>query len=189
MPMLLAGDEMGHAQEGNNNGCCQDSPLLWVNWELSKDQCELLACARQLIRLRRENPVFRRRDFFQGRPIHGLEVKDLYWLTPAGTEMADSDWSAGHVQCLGMGLMGDQIEETDEHGRRIIGDSFLILFNADHQPVSFHLGGRAHAVSIGKFWSTPKAPISKAAAWSTWATTCYRAGHSQCCDRNGSRNN
>jgi len=51
MPMLLAGDEMGHAQEGNNNGCCQDSPLLRVNWELSKDQCELLAFARQLIRL------------------------------------------------------------------------------------------------------------------------------------------
>ena len=169
--MLLAGDEMGHAQEGNNNGCCQDSPLLRVNWELSKDQCELLAFARQLIRLRRENPVFRRRDFFQGRPIHGLEVKDLYWLTPAGTEMADSDWSAGHVQCLGMGLMGDQIEETDEHGRRIIGDSFLILSTR-----TINLFRSVWMVAlvalIGNFWSTPQARISRAAGSCAWTTTC-----------------
>jgi glycogen operon protein len=103
----------------------------------------LHAFVRRLIRLRRENPVFRRRDFFQGRPIHGLEVKDLYWLTPSGTEMEDADWNAGHARCLGMGLMGDQIDETDEHGRRIIHDSFLILFNAGDQVVSFRVGGRA----------------------------------------------
>jgi glycogen operon protein len=57
--------------------------------------------------------------------------------------MEDADWNAGHARCLGMGLMGDQIDETDDHGRRIIGDSFLILFNADHQAVSFRVGGRA----------------------------------------------
>jgi glycogen operon protein len=145
--MLLAGDEVGHTQEGNNNSYCQDSPLSWINWDLSEEQRELLAFVRRLIRLRRENPVFRRRYFFQGRPIHGLDVKDLYWLTPGGAEMADSDWNAGHAQCLGMGLMGDQIEETDEHGRRIIGDSFLILFNAHHQSVSFRLGGRARGLN------------------------------------------
>ena len=141
--MLLAGDEVGHTQEGNNNCYCQDSPLSWINWELSEEQRDLLAFVRRLIRLRQENPVFRRRDFFQGRPIHGLDVKDLYWLTPNGTEMADSDWNARHARCLGMGLMGDQIDEADEHGRRITGDSFLILFNADDQVVSFRVGGRA----------------------------------------------
>ena len=82
-----------------------------------------------------------------GRPIHGLDVKDLYWLTPNGTEMADPDWDAGHARCLGMGLMGDQIDETDEHGRRVIGDSFLILFNAGHESVSFRLGGRARGLN------------------------------------------
>jgi isoamylase len=96
----------------------------------------------------KENPVFRRRDFFQGRPIHGLEVKDLYWLTPNGTEMANPDWDAGHARCLGMGLMGEQIDEMDEHGRRIIGDSFLILFNTGPESVSFRLGGRAR----GRNW-------------------------------------
>ena len=147
VPMLLAGDEVAHTQEGNNNGYCQDSPLSWINWELSEEQRELLAFVRRLIHLRRENPVFRRHHFFQGRPIYGLEIKDLYWLTPHGTEMADSDWGAGHALCLGMGLWGDQILETDEHGRRIIGDSFLILFNADHREIAFRLGGRAQGLN------------------------------------------
>jgi glycogen operon protein len=61
--------------------------------------------------------------------------------------MADSDWDAGHARCLAMGMMGEQIDETDEHGQRITGDSFLILFNADHENVSFHLGGRARGLN------------------------------------------
>ena len=91
VPMLLAGDEVGHTQEGNNNGYCQDSALSWISWEVSEEQCELHTFVRRLIRLHRENPVFRRRDFFQGRPIHGLEVKDIYWLSPGGTETEDAD--------------------------------------------------------------------------------------------------
>ena len=146
VPMLLAGDELGHTQEGNNNVYCQDSPLAWLNWDLSQEQRELFQFVRRLLLLRKENPVFRRRHFFQGRPIHGLDIKDLYWLSPNGTEMADSDWDAGYARCLAMGMMGGQIDETDEHGRRIVGDSFLILFNADHENVSFHLGGRARGL-------------------------------------------
>jgi pullulanase/glycogen debranching enzyme len=126
---------------------CQDSPLSWMNWDFSEEQRELLAFVRRLIQLRRENPVFRRHHFFQGRPIHGFEIKDLYWLTPHGTEMGDSDWEAGRALCLGMGLLGDQILETDEHGRRIMGDSFLILFNADHREIAFRLGGRAQGLN------------------------------------------
>ncbi|MBV9644492.1 MAG: glycogen debranching protein GlgX [Verrucomicrobia bacterium] len=147
VPMLLAGDELGQTQNGNNNAYCQDSTIGWLNWDLSPEQRELFEFVRSLIRLRKENPVFRRREFFQGRPIHGLDVKDLYWLTPGGKEMVDSDWEAGHARCLGMGLMGEQIDETDEHGRRIRGYSFLVLFNADYQPASFRLGGRARGLN------------------------------------------
>jgi glycogen operon protein len=147
VPMLLAGDELGQTQNGNNNVYCQDSPLAWLNWELSEEQRDLFEFVRRLIRLRKENPVFRRRHFYQGRPIHGLEVKDLYWLAPNGTEMADSDWDAGYARCLGMGLMGKQIDEIDDHGRRIRGDSFLILFNAGHENLPFHLGGRARGLN------------------------------------------
>jgi len=142
VPMLLAGDESGHTQLGNNNAYCQDSPLTWLNWDLAPEQRELLEFVRGLIKLRTRNPVFRRRHFFQGRPIHGLDVKDLYWLTPAGTEMSDRDWNAGNVRCFGMGLLGRQIDETDAQGERILSDSFLVLLNANHEFVSFRLSAR-----------------------------------------------
>src|SRR5215469_2096592 len=126
VPMLLAGDESGHTQLGNNNAYCQDSPLTWLNWDLTPEQRELLEFVRGLIELRSQNPVFRRRHFFQGRPIHGPDIKDLYWLTPAGTEMSDQDWIAGHVLCFGIVLIGSQITEPDAQGERIVGSSFLI---------------------------------------------------------------
>ena len=133
---------MGHTQLGNNNAYCQDSPLTWLNWDLGPEQRELFEFVRQLIGLRAQNPVFRRRSFFQGRPIHGQEVKDLYWLTPDGTEMTDRDWNAGNVRCLGMGLPGFQIEETGAQGERIVGDSFLVLLNGGPEDVSFRLRAR-----------------------------------------------
>jgi glycogen operon protein len=90
--------------------------------------------------------VFRRRRFFQGQPIHGAEVKDLHWLKPDGTDMSETDWTTNHVLCLGMGLLGDQILETGERGERIVGDSFLLLFNAHHEPRSFRLASRRRVV-------------------------------------------
>ena len=96
----------------------------------------------EVMRLRKTQPVFRRRHFFQGRQIYGPEIKDLYWLKPDGSEMSEADWNAGHARCLGMALPGDQITETDEQGERIVGDSFAILFNAHHEAISFRLGAR-----------------------------------------------
>jgi glycogen operon protein len=142
VPLLLAGDELGHTQQGNNNAYCQDNELTWVRWELTPEDREFLAFVRQVLRLRRKNPVFRRRKFFQGRPIHGEQVKDVYWLNPSGQEMTEQDWATGFVRCLGMGLTGTQIDECDQHGERIAGDSFLILLNAHHEAVPFTLGAR-----------------------------------------------
>ncbi|MGZ5004631.1 MAG: glycogen debranching protein GlgX [Chthoniobacterales bacterium] len=143
VPMLLAGDEFGQTQHGNNNVYCQDSPVAWLDWNLSAEQRTLLDFVRELVRLRKTQPVFRRRHFFQGRSIHGAETKDLYWLKPDGTEMGEPDWNTGHVRCLGMVLAGDQITETNEEGERIVGDSFAILFNASGESVSFKLGARS----------------------------------------------
>jgi isoamylase len=142
VPMLLAGDEFGETQHGNNNAYCQDSPVAWLDWNLSSNQLELFGFVRELIKLRKTQPVFRRRHFFQGRPIHGTEIKDLYWLKPDGTEMSDSDWSADHARALCMVLAGDQIAEPSERGERIIGDTFALLFNAHHELLPFRLGGR-----------------------------------------------
>jgi glycogen operon protein len=142
--MILAGDEFGQTQHGNNNAYCQDSPIAWLDWALSVEQRRLLAFTRDLMRLRKTQPVFRRRRFFLGRPIHGAEIKDLYWIKPDGTEMTDADWIAGHASCLGMGLPGDQIDEMGEHGELIAGDSFAILFNTQTEPIQFRLGARRH---------------------------------------------
>lgn len=146
VPMLLAGDEFGHTQHGNNNTYCQDSPVAWLDWELEDNRRALLEFTRQLVRLRKDQPVFRRRRFFLGRAIHGLETKDLYWLKADGSEMSEADWKANHVLSLGMVLPGDQITEVGEGGDRIAGDSFAILFNASPQPVSFRLGTRQREV-------------------------------------------
>ncbi len=142
VPMLLAGDEFGQTQHGNNNAYCQDSPVAWLDWNWTEEQRDLLEFTRDLLRLRKTEAVFRRRHFFQGRAIHGPENKDLYWLKADGAEMSEADWNAGHVRTVGMVLPGDQITETDEYGQRVVGRTFALLLNADHVPVSFRLGMR-----------------------------------------------
>ena len=91
VPMLLAGDEFGRTQGGNNNAYCQDNEISWIDWNLDDEQKNLLEFVHSLIKLRREQPVFRSRHFFQGRAIHGTDIKDIYWLRPDGTEMLDVD--------------------------------------------------------------------------------------------------
>jgi isoamylase len=142
VPMLLAGDELGHTQHGNNNAYCQDSPIAWLDWELSAEQQALLSYVRELIQLRRTEPVFRRRRFFQGRPVNSAELKDLYWLRPDGEEMGSADWQAGFGRVLGMALPGDEIEELGQRGEVVAGASFAILFNTHDQTVPFLLGTR-----------------------------------------------
>ena len=142
VPMILAGDEYGRSQLGNNNAYCHDSEVSWQKWDLDQEMQDQLEFVRELLQLRRTQPVFRRRHFFQGRAIHGTDIKDLYWLRPDGAEMSDHDWSSPHVRCFGMGLLGDQIDEVNERGEPITGDSFLILFNSTDDIVPFRLSNR-----------------------------------------------
>src|SRR5450759_3309975 len=126
VPMLLAGDELGRTQIGNNNAYCQDSELSWVNW--SSIDSALLAFTRWIIAFRRDHPVFRRRRFFQGRPIRG--TLDVGWFKPDGQSMTDEDWDVGYARSLGMFLNGSGIPGHDEHGRPVTDDSFILLCNA-----------------------------------------------------------
>jgi isoamylase len=139
VPMLLAGDEIGRTQKGNNNAYCQDNEISWIDWKLDRWKRELLDFTRLLIRLFHQHPVLRRRVFFQGRKIRGSEVKDLAWFRPDGKEMTDDDWNNGFARCLGLRLAGDAIEEVDARGNPILDDTLLILLNAHHEPVSFVL--------------------------------------------------
>ena len=139
IPMLCGGDEVGRTQQGNNNAYCQDNEISWFQWPLSRAQLRQFEFTRWLIRLRQEQPVFHRRLFFQGRHIHGSAVKDLSWFRPDGKEMTEDEWTAGFTRCLGLRLAGDAIEEMDETGAPIVGDTFLLLLNAHHEQLPFIL--------------------------------------------------
>jgi len=141
VPMILGGDEIGRTKQGNNNTYCQDNELSWIDWQLTDEKKQLLHFTGRLIRLWREQPILRRRKFFQGRPIRGSGIKDITWIDADGTEMNDASWNAPHVKSLGVLLAGDAIQETDEHGERIVGDTLLLLMNASHEDVVFTLPG------------------------------------------------
>ncbi len=137
IPMLLAGDEMGRTQGGNNNAYCQDNELSWIAWEGMDGP--MVVFANRLIQIRRHHPVFHRRRFFQGRPLHGLGVSDIAWLRPDGTEMSDKDWQTLTVTSVGVFLNGEAIEAPGPRGERVVDESFLALFNAHHESMTFSL--------------------------------------------------
>ncbi len=146
VPMLTGGDEIGRTQQGNNNAYCLDNELSWHDWNLDKSRQALLRFTRQLIRLRRRHPVFRRRGFFYGRRIRGSEVKDLAWFRPDGKEMAEEDWTNAHTRCVGLRLAGDAIPEVDARGHGVVDDTFLIVVNAHHEPLPFVLPAHRRGV-------------------------------------------
>jgi glycogen operon protein len=140
VPMLLGGDELGRTQHGNNNAYCQDNEISWYDWSAEAVDAELLDFTRHLIQLRKDHPVFRRRRWFQGRAIRG--VLDIAWFRPDGSEMTEDDWSTGYAKSVGMFLNGNAIPSTDPRGRRVIDRSFLLLWNAHHEPLEWRLPDR-----------------------------------------------
>ena len=144
VPMLLAGDEFARSQSGNNNTYCQDNELNWLAWEHGDDQKKLLALTKKLIALRRDHPVFRRPKFFQGRRIRGSEIRDVMWFNPGGNEMSDEEWGSPFVRCIGVLLSGDTIDVLSFEGEPIRDETFLLLINAHHEPISFVLPGEEH---------------------------------------------
>jgi glycogen operon protein len=148
VPMLLAGDELGRTQRGNNNAYCQDNEISWVDWDTADRAAGLLAFTRVLSALRREHPVFRRRRFFLGQPAGDGHLADIAWLTPSGREMAKSDWGA-HGRAMMVFLNGDAITEPGPHGERVRDDSFLVLFSAEQQTVDFTVPD----VKYGERWT------------------------------------
>ncbi|MBI0295672.1 glycogen debranching protein GlgX [Streptomyces sp. PRKS01-29] len=159
VPMLSHGDEFGRTQGGNNNAYCQDNEVSWVRWPdhargqdgawEDRSALELLRFTRSLVWLRRDHPVFRRRRFFHGRPVEGThdELSDIAWFTHEGEEMTPRDWQAAHAKSLAVFLNGSAISEPGARGERITDDSFLLLFNAHHEPLDFVV-----PIDHGKQW-------------------------------------
>jgi glycogen operon protein len=139
VPMILAGDEVSHTQQGNNNAYCQDNELGWHDWSWDEPKWHLLNFAKKMIRFRREHPLFHRREFFHGVPVGNPGRKDVAWLKPDGLEMTPEEWEKEFARCLGMWLNGEELPETDERGRALHDASYLVLFNAHHDLIEFEL--------------------------------------------------
>jgi glycogen operon protein len=137
--MLLAGDELRRTQTGNNNAYCQDNELSWLDWDLDERARGILDFARRLLRLRAEHPVFRRSEFLTGEERQGSGAPDVWWFRPDGRRMTQADWARGDAFALGAFLNGAEIPSRTADGEPIGDESFIVLFNAWREPVSFVL--------------------------------------------------
>ena len=135
IPMLLGGDEIGRTQQGNNNAYCQDNDISYFDW--SDVDGALLEFTRALIRFRHRHPVFRRRRWFQGRPIHDTQLRDIGWFTPSGHEMSEEAWRDSFARSISVFLNGEGIPSRSARGERVLDDSFLLLFSAHDAALEF----------------------------------------------------
>lgn len=141
VPMICSGDEYGRSQNGNNNAYCQDNELTWFRWDWKDEEKQLVEYTRKLIHLRREHPVFRRPKFLRGKPVHGSEFKEVTWFNPAGIEMKADEWHGPLANALGALFLGKTTTIRDERGKPVLDQTFLLLFNANHENLSFTLPG------------------------------------------------
>ncbi|MCH9666634.1 MAG: glycogen debranching enzyme, partial [Actinomycetia bacterium] len=149
VPMLCHGDELGRTQHGNNNGYCQDNEITWIDWA-NADQ-RLIEFTRSVAELRAAHPVFRRRRFFDGLPVRRrgtVNLPDISWFTPDGSEMSDEDWDSGFGKSVSVYLNGHGIPDLDPRGQRVTDDSFVMCFNAHHEPIEFNLPPK----EFGRAW-------------------------------------
>jgi isoamylase len=139
-PMLLGGDEFARTQGGNNNAWCQDNEISWFDWSWDDRGERLRSFAKRLIELRREHPVFRRRQFLEGSDPSGSGLPDVWWFRADGRRMTKRDWN--EQRTVGMFLNGMEIAAPGPRGERVEDDSFLLLLNAYHEDVTFMLPTR-----------------------------------------------
>ncbi|MET0701394.1 MAG: glycogen debranching protein GlgX [Mycobacterium sp.] len=138
VPMICHGDELGRTQRGNNNVYCQDNALSWIDW--TSADSELLEFTRRVAALRTQHPVFRRRRFFDGRPVRQAGtpgLPDISWFRPDGSEMGDGDWASGFGKSIAVYLNGLGIPDSGARGEPVKDDSFMLCFNAHHEPIEF----------------------------------------------------
>ncbi|MFN8585945.1 MAG: glycogen debranching protein GlgX [Dehalococcoidia bacterium] len=139
VPMLLAGDECGRTQHGNNNAYCQDNEVSWVDWRLDHWQQELLRFTRTMIRLRADHPVLRRRRFLEGRNGGRAEQQDALWLLPEGGEVGEQQWHDADRRALGLLLNGEALVEPQAVEPAHTATTLLVLFNAADTGIEFQL--------------------------------------------------
>jgi len=152
VPMLVAGDEVGRTQQGNNNAYCQDNEISWLNWAANDN--ELLEFTKKLISIRKDHPAFRRRRWFKGQPIKGKGLEDIAWFLPDGTEMGDDNWNNDFAKSLGIFMNGKGLHYVDPRGEDVFDDNFYLIFNAHDEPLDYKLPEKIYSKEWGKLLDT-----------------------------------
>jgi glycogen operon protein len=138
-PTIVAGDEMGRTQGGNDNAYCQDNEISWLDWTLDDERRALLAFAQRVLDIRRQHPNLRREDFFRGRPLRGTDVVDVMFFRHDGERMSDEDWANPSTQSLGVFYAGEGVGAIDQNGDPVLDDDLLILVNGSAGDLEFVL--------------------------------------------------
>ncbi len=149
VPMISGGDEVGRTQKGNNNAYCQDNELSWTNWDFDDNEKEFLSFVQKLASIRTSQPVLQRRKFFKGQVRVGpSQTKDIIWLNTDGTEMKQADWEDEERRHLAVIFEGSHMEEMDEEGNEVMGNTLLLLLNSHWKETQFYLPPS----QVDKYW-------------------------------------
>ena len=159
VPMLVAGDEFGRTQKGNNNAYCQDNEISWLNW-ISADE-ELFAFTKSLIALRKRHPIFCRKRWFQGVPIKGIGLEDIAWFLPEGIEMEEHNWNEDFAKSLAIYLNGSDFRSTGPKGEKITDENFYLMFNAHDDYLDYRLPSERYGKEWVKVLDTSISSISE----------------------------
>ena len=134
-PMILAGDEFGRTQGGNNNAYCQDNEISWVDWSRLRKFSGFYQFVKRLVQLRNDYPILRRQRFMTGDYDEDLDVRDVTWVNADGEMMRDQDWHDGEQRCFGM--MMDGRAKTSGIRRPGTDATLLMVLNGNHDAVEF----------------------------------------------------
>lgn len=145
VPMLVAGDESGRTQSGNNNSYCQDNEISWMNWETADK--DLFEFSSKLIHLRIEHAVFSRKNWFKGQPVKENGIEDIAWFLADGTPMTEEQWGA--AKSVAIYLNGRGLHSVDSEGNKVTDDNFYMIFNAHEEMITYQLPGEGY----GKEWN------------------------------------
>ena len=164
VPMLVAGDEFGRTQQGNNNAYSQDNEISWLNWEFEPWQEEMLNFTRRLIAIRKHHPALRRPDYASC-DAHGLdEAPELMWFATKGEPMRGEDWKDLSIGAVA-GFFSGRVPDADRtQSESLETPSFLILLNAGNTAVEFSLPGAPYGVSYRRVVNTAE-EVSADAPW------------------------
>jgi isoamylase len=137
--MVVAGDEFGNTQNGNNNAYCQDNEISWLDW--AKADQQLISFTKSIIAISNSHPTFRRRRWFQDLAVSGSDVKDIMWFLPDGNRIPDEKWGETVAGSFGVFLDGLGIRCVDDEGNRLKDDHFYIIFHSGEEQQDFVLPG------------------------------------------------